>query len=250
MLLQSLPSPELARWVDTLWLFEGQAKPHRVLPDGCIDFLVDLDSGRGSVAGPMTTAELVSPQPGARLFGVRFRPGVAPLLLETSADALQDQHVALDEVAPRAVTLFAERVAEARGAAERCAAVELLLRERRRVFDVRVHRAVALLDARRGALAIDEVASRCGLGARQLERLFRERVGFGPRLYARIGRMSRAVALGETHSGTQAALAARAGYSDEPHLLREFKKLTGVTPLALRAERHVGIVQGGSAPLT
>src|SRR5690349_15653497 len=113
MLVQTSPPPQLGHWVDALWLFEGQGGAHRVLPDGCIDILVDLDSGEGSVAGPMTKAEVVELPAGARVFGVRFRPGAAALLLETSASALADQHVSLSDVTSRQVALFAERIAEA-----------------------------------------------------------------------------------------------------------------------------------------
>lgn len=250
MLLQSDAAPDLARWVDAFWLLEGEVGAHRVLPDGCIDFLVDLESGYGSVAGPMTTAEVVDLPAGARIFGVRFRPGAAALLLDTPADALADQHVPLGDVVPSHVATLAERIAEAAGQQARCAEVAALLRgpgRRQRAFDARVHRATALIDRSRGAASIRSVAEDCGVSDRQLERLFHERIGIGPKLYGRIARMARAVALAESHVEPQAALAARAGYADESHMLREFRALAGLTPHALRAERHVGFVQAGLA---
>jgi AraC-like DNA-binding protein len=250
MLVQTSAPPQLARWVDAFWLFEGEGGAHRVLPDGCIDFLVDLDSGEGSVAGPMTRAEVVELPAGARVFGVRFRPGAAALLLEASAGALADQHVALGDVTSRQVALLAERIAEAPTLPARAALIEALLRSGRvRAFDARVHHAAALLDGAQGASSIPHLAAECGVSERQLERLFRERIGVGPKLYARIARMKRTVALCPSYTGTQAELAALAGYADEPHLLREFRALAGLTPRALQAERRVGIIQAPSASL-
>ena len=43
-----------------------------------------------------------------------------------------------------------------------------------------------------------------------------------------------------------AALAARAGYADQAHFIREFRALAGLTPAAyLRERRAVGFVQYG-----
>ena len=73
---------------------------------------------------------------------------MAPLLWRPP-DSLLDRHVALSEIAPRAVAGFAARVAEARSDGERFAAVGALLHERQRAFDARVHHAATLLDLRR-----------------------------------------------------------------------------------------------------
>jgi AraC-like DNA-binding protein len=252
MLVQTKAPPQLDHWVDALWLFEGQGGAHRVLPDGCIDFLVDLESGKGSVAGPMTRAEVVELPPGTRVFGVRFRPGAAALLLEAPASELLDQHVALEDVASRQVAALAERLAEAPTQAARIAVLEALLyggSPRSRAFDARVHRAAELIQRAHGAISVHAAAAACGVSERQLERLFGERVGVGPKLYARIARMRRAAALAQSYGGTQAQLAALAGYADEPHLLREFRALTGLTPHGLRTERRVGFVQAGGTAL-
>ena len=59
--------------------------------------------------------------------------------------------------------------------------------------------------------------------------------------------MERAVSALGSSPVSQAELAARAGYADEPHLLRELRALTGLLPGELRAERHVGFVQAENA---
>jgi len=250
MLTQRPPPASLARWVDAFWDFQGEGRAHRVLPDGCMDFLFDLQSGEASLAGPMTHAEVVTVDPGARLFGVRFRPGAAALLLEAPADALRDQHLALRELTVGALATLGEQMAEAADHAQRCQLIGEVLHRglgRQRAFDARVHRAATLIVDAHGTLPISRVAAECGMGERQLERLFRERVGLGPKLCARIARLRHAVALAESGVQSQAGLAARAGYADEAHLLRDFRQLAGASPLALRSERDVGFVQASAA---
>lgn len=96
--------------------------------------------------------------------------------------------------------------------------------------DGRVRRAVQALT---GGAGLPAVAMEVGLGERQLERLFAERVGLGPKRFARVMRLQRALEA----PADLATLALRAGYADASHVVREIRSLCGVTPGALLAER-------------
>ena len=66
---------------------------------------------------------------------------------------------------------------------------------------------------------------------RQLSRLFRERLGFGPKPLVRLGRFQRALrALEGPGRHSMAAVAARAGYYDQAHLSRDFRLFAGIAP--------------------
>ena len=76
-----------------------------------------------------------------------------------------------------------------------------------------------------------ELARQLGIGARSLERGFREHVGSSPKAFARTLRFQaarRALAVG--HPASEVAIAA--GYADQPHMVREFRALSGTTPSA------------------
>ncbi|MYW91622.1 AraC family transcriptional regulator [Amycolatopsis rubida] len=64
---------------------------------------------------------------------------------------------------------------------------------------------------------------------RQARRRFTLAVGYGPATYRRILRLHRAIALAPA-AATLADLAVAAGYADQPHLIRECRALTGLTP--------------------
>ncbi|MFD2471126.1 helix-turn-helix domain-containing protein [Amycolatopsis silviterrae] len=68
-----------------------------------------------------------------------------------------------------------------------------------------------------------------GRSERQARRLFTLAVGYGPATYRRVLRLQRAIALAPA-TATLADLAVAAGYSDQPHLTRECRALTGLTP--------------------
>lgn len=58
--------------------------------------------------------------------------------------------------------------------------------------------------------------------------LFHEQVGMAPKRYARIVRLN--ALLKEVSSSNWADLAARFGYYDQPHFVREFREFSGTTP--------------------
>jgi AraC-like DNA-binding protein len=248
---RALPVPDAIRaFVDGIWSYRGRGVPHRVLPDGCLDFIVNLGSGSGAVVGPMSRAIVVPVRDGTTSFGVRFRPGHAARFIDAHASELLDTQGALDALTR--VGMLAERITEACSDAERVAAITRTLldaRTRTRAADPLVEYAVTQIAQARGQIAVNALATGVGLSERQLERRFLERVGLGPKRLARITRFERALGLLDRRELSQAEIAARAGYSDEPHLLRDFRALAGVTPGALLRERarDVGFVQGDAA---
>jgi AraC-like DNA-binding protein len=242
--LGTLPARSLG--IDAFWEHAGAARAHRILPDGCMDFLFDLETGTSRVIGPMSVARLVSTPERARVFGVRFRPGIAPRLLGETAASFLDDSAELSLFRGGHFAALGAELSEARTFDARRAVVTRALSEpgaRIRPFDSRVRRAVELMEAAGGRGTLRNVASELGMGERQLERLFVENVGHGPKLFARIVRMHHVIGLASRARLRQAELAAYAGFSDEPHLLRELKALTGVTLRTLALERHVGFVQ-------
>lgn len=100
-----------------------------------------------------------------------------------------------------------------------------------------VARALALIDAsvaeRVGApLCFAAVAAEVGITQAYLNRLFRRAVGLPPSAYVRQRRLQVAKAL--IRSGADlAGAAADAGFADQSHMTREFRRIQGVTPSAV-----------------
>lgn len=203
--------------------------PSRVLPDGCMDVL--WMGGELVIAGPDTRAQVVWHAPGARYVGLRFAPGTAPGVLGVPAHALRDRRVPLADVWPEhVVRSLAARVAEAPDPGR--ALEELVLR---RIGGPEPD-ADPVRDALLGALGagrpVGEAAYLVGLSERQVHRRCLAAFGYGPKTLARVLRLIRALAA--ARAGTPlAAVAADAGYSDQPHLARDVRDLAGVPITAL-----------------
>ncbi|ANN17939.1 AraC family transcriptional regulator [Amycolatopsis orientalis] len=82
-----------------------------------------------------------------------------------------------------------------------------------------------------GPVRIDALADEIGWSRQHLSARFREQIGLNPRTAGRIARLNRVVALvSRAPSLSWAEVAYRGGYSDQAHLVREFRALTGSSP--------------------
>jgi AraC-like DNA-binding protein len=86
-----------------------------------------------------------------------------------------------------------------------------------------------------GRVSVDELASSTGLGPRQLERRFRERVGLGPKRFLKILRFQSVFRRGSSQARDWAEVALDCGYYDQSHFIRDFKSFTGASPDAFFA---------------
>jgi AraC-like DNA-binding protein len=226
--------PELSAYVQCFWEVASGGEPRRVLPDGAMDILLDVGAGSAIVVGPMTRA-LVTEADGARsVVGVRFRPGAAIDLLGLAAREVRDAAPPLADVWGAEGRALGERAAGAPSAADARRWLEAALAARARRAappEARVEAAIALLARAGGELPVMAVAARVAMSERQLLRLFDERVGLGPKGFARVVRLQRVVhALTFGRRPQWAQLAYDCGYADQGHLIREFGALAGVTP--------------------
>jgi AraC-like DNA-binding protein len=257
------PPADLAPYVDRLWLRTTRAPTpiHRVLPDGCVDVIVDVGRGAADVVGAMTRAIEVPGAP-TELIAVRFKPGTAATLTGCGLAELTDASVGVAELGlPGALADQVAGAAPGPGAPRLPARIPLSALSHARLSalvgwlrhrladapppDPRIAQAVALLST--GEARVDDVADLVGVTRQHLARGFRREVGITPKQLARIARMQRAAAA-LRRGGDLARLAAELGYFDQSHLSRELRELAGVTPAALAAERPIALSHLFGAP--
>jgi AraC-like DNA-binding protein len=234
------PPPDLMPYVICAWTLEISAgdRQHRqrVLPDGCSDIVWIGDTSPIAV-GPMTRSALSTTAPGTTLVGLRFRPEASARVLGVAAHELADRCVPLNELWSRGVVDdVSERVWEQRTTAGRLAVVQRLVASRREVIgapDPAVQHAIALLTAVRND-RVEGLARQLSMSERHLRRRFVATVGYSPKVFHRIVRFQKLLALANAARSTRLhALALDAGYADQSHMTREIGEFAGVTPSAL-----------------
>jgi methylphosphotriester-DNA--protein-cysteine methyltransferase len=86
---------------------------------------------------------------------------------------------------------------------------------------------------------VEATAAALGLSVRQFRRVFECTVGLGPKSFQRVRRFQRF--LQRTDAGAPLASAAfDAGYSDQAHMNRDVRDLSGLSPARLVVERVAG----------
>ena len=158
--------------------------------------------------------------------------GAAALLrqpLEEFANATTDLDAVLGR--PAGVDHLHDQLAAAASHAQRIRLVEDLLFAHAGDGrpDPLVTAAVALIERTQAMMRIEEIARRIGLSQSALERRFRRLVGTSPRRFASLVRLQNVVRLRRAGADLT-AIAHAAGYCDQPHFIKDFKRFTGLTP--------------------
>jgi AraC-like DNA-binding protein len=257
---ESAPPPELRDLVHRIWLLRGAPTAHpaafqRAMPDGRAELIFNLadpfesrDGGgvqrqpHALVVGPTRRALEIRPTGAVDLVGVRFRPEAFSAWLGVDGGELLGVAGSASDLPLPLEPTVAEQLAASPDSAGRLSVLyrHLARAARRPAVDRRVRAAVdlALADA---SFCPAAIASAVGLSHRHLNRVFRERLGFGPKSLIRLGRFQRALrSLEGSGSRSVAAVAVRMGYYDQAHLTRDFRLFAGIGPARyLREAREI-----------
>jgi AraC-like DNA-binding protein len=88
-------------------------------------------------------------------------------------------------------------------------------------------------------LPLKKLQQTLNLSERSLQRKFEQCIGIPPRLFSKIAQFQ--AAMGQLRNGKFSRLSDIAyenGYADQSHFIRDFKKFTGLSPLAF--QKHPG----------
>ena len=206
------------------WRVIADPAPHLIVTYGPRGF-------RGVVVGSRTRYVDVDSTGRLFLVAARLRPGVLPALTGVPASGFTDRGLSIEDVfGPR--TLRGAGVFDEPEPSAIAAGLGRLLGRARRDRAARDARLVrAVLDAVR----VGDAAADSGRSPRRLHHQVIELAGMSPRRLRRVDRLCRALALGLHDPALPwSAVAARAGFADQPHLVREFRTLLGVAPSAWR----------------
>lgn len=238
------PCPSLAPYLACLWTcqvqLDGAGVSQRVLPDNCIDILWQDTNPQGGVAGMMSSTIHVPFARPVRTIAVRFKPGAAARFFDLPLHELINLHPSLRDLwGPGPAAQFADALwSKPLSDSEAIAVLERLMLTRLQADNQRaalVEHAVRALQVSRGNLRIDTLADTLGVSRQHLASQFRARVGLSAKLFARVCRFQHATTrLKDIHPGRvdMAALALDLGYYDQPHMIHEFRALSGSTPLS------------------
>ena len=240
---------ETGRFVELVWFARGRITGvrERIAPTGSTVAAVVLGdpirqtpvgegaalvAEQGFLIGPHDRPIVNEPQGETFCVGIVTTPVGCRPALGLAPATLRGRVVDLLQAWPRAAALR-RALMSCRTPTEALDAVEATLRTPepfdRQAF-TRCEAAVQQLSAE-PTRPVTEIAAGLGVSHGYLDRQFTEQVGLSPRTLARILRMRRLLEQIDVHGSVGwAERAAELGWFDQAHLIRDFKRHTGVTP--------------------
>jgi AraC-like DNA-binding protein len=224
----------------------------RIVPNGQAHLMINLaedefraydpaqtdkvNRGSGAVlAGPHARSAVIDTGEQRWLVAVEFRSGGAAPFFSMPMSELCNTFVSLEHVWGRDGALVREQLLEASPPAAKFRVLEqILVQQFKPAIDPAMEFAVCAL--KRGApLAL--VREQLGLLPRTLTRRFSSQVGMAPKRFARLQRLQRVLrAVRQSTAPDWGAIAIEQGYSDQSHLVHEFREMADITPLAYKPQ--------------
>jgi AraC-like DNA-binding protein len=256
------PDPRLAAVVRCHWVFEAGLGAQReqplpsdtVVPDGHPELIFHYGGRFSAALGADADSAALRPQPlhlfagqltrpltlrgdgAVGMLGVRFQPW-GGRVLGLPATETADRWIGIDDLPERAFAALGDDISAARDDHARIALVERVLIERIRRSewepDPIAMRLVGRLRAARAPLRQRALAVEWGMSERQFERRINDAIGVPPKRLASILRFRAlfdALQASPHPLWLDAALAA--GYFDQAHMIRDFRRIAGAPPRA------------------
>jgi len=205
----------------------------------------------GYLLGPRQVAIRNEPTGACWTVGATLRPGAIPALFGVPSHAVRDAVLDLDTFWGGGLESLREQIAEQPDVDRALSVWERALRARCDPnADLRTGRArvaLRLLTDGPRTSSVGGVADRIGMSRQHLARELHRVAGLAPGEVRRLARFEQLVGSIDTRRPVNwAQLAARAGYADQSHMVRDFRSLAGLVPSAYVARRS--LVFGPLAP--
>jgi AraC-like DNA-binding protein len=238
-----LPHPQLRDHIDAYWtvITADTAAPamDRILPDGCVDIILNLgtsvpvtthqctlEPGAAYFVGAMTRFSLTMRRPGARLLGIRFKPGCFNAFYRVSLQAFTDRVLPFDPA------LTSDR--DAFSGPDFIRALDECLLHRINGVGHTLLPLIGEIYACKGQISVDRIAARHFMENRRLQRSFKQYTGLTPKAFAGVVRYRFAMQqIKARRNSSLLEIAFDTGYYDHAHLSNEIKKYTGLQPTEL-----------------
>jgi AraC-like DNA-binding protein len=244
------PDGALGGIVQEYWEVEGRLSPfrERILPNGCTELMVNLGPphqlitpaatstwDRAWYSGLHQRAIVIESLQGTHLVAARLHPLGAVRLFGTGVAGTVNAVIDLETMlGPQAAALRAQLL-DADGAAQRFGLLEQFLQPRLgsggRLPSPLVIAAARAIESAHGHLRVASIHAGLGVSRKQLWLRFARELGLSPKAYAQLQRFVWTLArLRESTTVDWPRLAATAGYSDQAHLVRDFRRIASASP--------------------
>ena len=210
------------------------------IPDGCVDMLFEKDDSglHGKVCGTVLENTIIDNKNNKEYFGVRFLPGVLPIIVDASMAELVEHQIDLNDLILDKDLL--NRMEEAKSMQETikiflasydaCVAKKSIINHHEGAIKLVEFVKNEIFNSY-GNIKIEEIAAKTGYTTRYINQLFNQFVGISPKTFSKIIKFQNVIqAINRNSSSTLTQLGIETGYYDQSHFIKDFKKFAALTP--------------------
>lgn len=207
-----------------------------ILPDACIDIVIDFSNQTINFAGFSKKTELLALHGDIDYLGIRFRPGAFFSIFSTESDKIMDQLVAFSEI-EKELKMEILSIDDIHHQIE--ILKDYLMQKIKQNPDTTFIRLVNELYQNPNEQHVIDIACRLGYGKRQLSRIFKIHYGVSPKVLLNILRLHLCLTLLLEEKKKLLDIAILCGFYDQSHFIKELKKYTGISPIQLLESYHL-----------
>jgi AraC-like DNA-binding protein len=264
------PIPALAPYVELFWRGDFNINSsamfrQRVIPYGYIELIIHLSDYhcellQGSCHAPSPPFTLIGLftmhydvhfRKHVKVFGIRFKPEGIHHIFGIPASEVHQDFADMESIAGRQFRDLCFKLKESGSVLQMISLTEEYLLKNissNRINLYYLNRAAEIIRKKKGNISITQLAAEVYISTRQLEREFRQKIGISPKYYmmiARLNEVNRLIQQGSRVDLTD--LSYSAGYSDQAHFIRDFRRFTGESPRVFLSKREHFIINPNMA---
>lgn len=242
------PSAILAPYVRHYWILQDEAivpVTERTLPVGCVQLVFHRGKQlllqkegqlqpQAFICGQSAGYSDVLSTGKIEMITVVFQPYASKVFLQLPVHLFYGKNVATDEVEDRELDDLAKRIADTSDHHQCIRLIEQFFLKRLHAFsEYNLNRMPAVFSEidKHSQVSVVRLAETACLSTKQFGRIFADYVGATPKEFIRIVRMQRALSmLQQDVTIPFAQVAYECGFSDQSHMIKEFKLFSGYTP--------------------
>ena len=204
---------------------------NNILPDACIDIVIDFVSNTISFAGFSKETKDFKLDKKIDYMGVRLKPSIFGVLFNVSADRVMDEEIAFSDI-EKEVNI--DRILDLKNTNERIEYLKgYILQKAKEQREIPFMEVVEKLYENPKEQSVTEIAKKLGYNERNLYRVFKANFGVSPKVLLNILRLHLCLTLMLEEKMNLIDIALFCGFYDQSHFIKEIKRYTGISPLKI-----------------
>lgn len=178
---------------------------------------------------------IVKPLGPIGVLAVTFTPYGASVFFNLPFNELINTNISISDIMGDKITWLKNAIIEAESNQKRILIIEEFFKKsiiEKNLFEIEALRlGFAGLKKYIPVFSVDDFANASCMSFRQLDRVFKKRIGLSPKQYLKIARLNFAIAFMKTPSKNKLTnIAIDSGYYDQSHFTNDFQSIVGISP--------------------